>query len=261
VRPWTGKRWRAYARLIHAFERFGACDPRRLGNARSGSFPASYLAYIHSLDLLMVGSIAQSIIYTNDLGLSAYQEDRKEESLKPIKPLGRDFTFCSHCSADDRNNDPHTDFLSSVLSIVCNDNTISCPLFVSPPQNHAPKFLAGLLAVVWPRSKSYEPRRTMIDCFPRHCSLGSVKFSEKMCYPLELRYCIAYGLVKTALPSMGMSMFGHFIDIVSIHLSIGSGDELWVFILFACSFVPNVVNVVNVVNAVGFCGHLIAFES
>jgi len=101
----------------------------------------------------------------------------------------------------------------------------------------------------------------MIDCFPRHCSLGSVKFSEKMCYPLELRYCIAYGLVKTALPSMGMSMFGHFIDIVSIHLSIGSGDELWVFILFACSFVPNVVNVVNVVNAVGFCGHLIAFES
>ncbi len=49
-----------------------------------------------------------------------------------------------------------------------------------------------------------------------------------MCYPLELRYCIAYGLVKTALPSMGMSMFGHFIDIVSIHLSIGSGDELCV---------------------------------
>ena len=258
MRPWTGKRWRAYARLIHAFQSLGACDPRRLGNARSGSFPATYLAYIHSLDLLTVGSIAQSIIYTNDLGLSAYQEDRKEESLKPIKPLGRDFTFCSHCSADDRNNDPHTDFLSSVLSIVCNDNTISCPLFVSPPQNHAPKFLAGLLAVVWPRSKSYEPRRTMIDCFPRHCSLGSVKFSEKMCYPLELRYCIAYGLVKTALPSLGMSMFGHFIDIVSIHLNIESGDELCVFILFACSFVPNVP---NVVNPAGFCGHLIAFES
>ncbi len=79
-----------------------------------------------------------------------------------------------------------------------------------------------------------------------------------MRYPLELRYCIAYDLVKTALPSMRMSMFGHFIDIVSIHLSIGSGDELWVFILFACSFVPNVV---NIVNAVGFCGHLIAFES
>ncbi len=137
MRPWTGKRWRAYARLIHAFESFGACDPRRLGNARSGSFPATYLAYIHSLDLLTVGSIAQPIIYTNDLGLSAYQEDRKEESLKPIKPLGRHFTFCSHYSADDRNNDPRTNILSSVLSIVCNDNTISCPLFVPPPQNHA----------------------------------------------------------------------------------------------------------------------------
>ncbi len=79
-----------------------------------------------------------------------------------------------------------------------------------------------------------------------------------MRYLLELRYCIAYGLVKTALPSMKMFTFGHFIDIVSIHLSIESGDELWVFILFACSFVSNVV---NIVNAVGFCCHLIAFES
>lgn len=98
----------------------------------------------------------------------------------------------------------------------------------------------------------------MIDCFPRHCSLGSVKFSEKMCYPLELRYCIAYGLVKTALSSMRMFMFDHFIDIVSIHLNIESGDELCVFILFVCSFVSNVTNVVNPAD---FCGHLIAFES
>ncbi len=69
-----------------------------------------------------------------------------------------------------------------------------------------------------------------------------------MRYPLELRYCIAYDLVNTALPSMRISMPSHFIDIVSIHLSIGSGDELCVFIFLACSFVPNVVNVVNPVS-------------
>ena len=57
---------------------------------------------------------------------------------------------------------------------------------------------------------------------------------------------------------MRMSMFDHFIDIVSIHLSIESENELCVFILFVCSFVSNVVNVVNVVS---FCDHLIAFES
>ncbi len=96
----------------------------------------------------------------------------------------------------------------------------------------------------------------MFGCFPRHCS-ACVRFSEKR-YPLELRYCIAYDLVNTALPSMRMSMSGRFIDIVSIHLSIGLGDELCVFILLACSFVPNVG---NVVNPVGFCGHFIAFES
>ncbi len=73
VRSWTEKRWRAYVWLIHAFESFEACDPRRLKNARSDSFSASYLTYIHSLDLLTIGFIAQSIIYTNDLSLFAYQ--------------------------------------------------------------------------------------------------------------------------------------------------------------------------------------------
>ncbi len=258
MRSWTGKRWRAYARLIHAFESFETCDSCRLKSARSDSFLASYLTYIHSLDLLTIDFIAQSIIYTNDLSLFAYQEDRKEKSLKFIKFSKRHFTFCSHCSANDRNNDSHIDFLSSILFIVCNDNIISCSLFVFSSQNHASKFLADLLAVVWPRSKSYESRQTMIDCFSRHCSLAFVKFFEKMWYLLELHYCIAYDHVKTTLLSMQMSMFDHFIDIVSIYLSIESEDKLCVFILFVCSFVSNVVNVVNVVS---FYNHLIAFES
>ncbi len=224
MRSWTEKRWRAYARLIHAFQSFDACDSRRLKNARSDSFSATYLTYIHSLDLLTIDFIAQSIIYTNDLSLFAYQEDRKKESLKSIKFLRRHFTFCSHYSADDRNNDSRIDILSSILFILCNDNIISCSLFVFPSQNHASDFLAGLLAVVWPRSKLYESRRAMIDCFFRHCSLA----------------------------------FDHFIDIVSIHLNIESDDELCVFILFACSFVSNVSNVVNLTD---FCNHLIAFES
>ena len=258
MRSWTGKWWLAYARLIHAFQSFDACDSRWLRNARSDSFSATYLTYIHSLDLLTIDFIAQSIIYTNDLNLFAYQEDRKKESLKSIKLLKRYFTFCSHYSANDRNNDFHIDILSSILFILCNDNIISCSLFVSPSQNHASDFLADLLAVVWSRSKLYESRRAMIDCFSRHCSLAFVKFFEKMWYLLELHYCIAYDHVKTTLLSMQMSMFDHFIDIVSIYLSIESEDKLCVFILFVCSFVSNVVNVVNVVS---FYNHLIAFES
>ncbi len=258
MRPWTEKRWRAYARLIHAFQSFETCDSRWLENARSDSFSATYLTYIHSLYLLTIDFITQSIIYTNDLNLFAYQEDRKKESLKSIKLLKRHFTFCSHYSANDRNNDSRIDILSSILFILCNDNIISCPLFIFPSQNHASDFLADLLAVVWPRSKSYESRQAMIDCFSRHCSLASVKFFEKMCYSLELRYCIAYDLVKTTLSSLRMFMFDHFIDIVSIHLNIESSDELCVFILFACSFVSNVSNVVNLAD---FCDHLIAFES
>ncbi len=258
MRSWTEKRWRAYARLIHAFQSFEACDSCWLRNARSDSFSATYLTYIHSLDLLTIGFIAQSIIYTNDLSLFAYQEDRKKESLKSIKFLKRHFTFCSHYSTNDHNNNSCIDILLSILFILCNDNIISCSLFVSSSQNHASDFLAGLLAVVWSRLKSYESRRAMIDCFSRHCSLAFVKFFKKMCYFLELCYCIAYDLVKTTLPSLRMFMFDHFIDIVSIHLNIESSDELCVFILFACSFVSNVSNVVNLAD---FCNHLIAFES
>ncbi len=148
MRSWTEKRWRAYAQLIHTFESFEACDSRRLKSARSDSFLASYLTYIHSLNLLTIDFIAQSIIYTNNLSLFAYQEDRKEKSLKSIKFSRRHFTFCSHCSANDRNNDSHIDFLSLILFIVCNDNIISCSFFVFSSQNHASKFLADLLAVV-----------------------------------------------------------------------------------------------------------------
>ncbi len=206
----------------------------------------------------MIDFIAQSIIYTNDLSLFAYQEDRQEESLKFIKFLRRHFTFCSHYSANDCNNNLCIDILSSILFIVCNDNIISCSLFVFSSQNHASKFLADLLAVVWSRLKLYKSRRTIIDCFSRHCSLEFVKFFKKMCYFLELRYCIAYDFVKMMLSSMRMFMFDHFIDIISIHLNIESDDELCIFILFVCSFVSNVTNVVNLAN---FCNHLIAFES
>ena len=258
MRSWTEKRWRAYARLIHAFQSLEACDSRRLKNARSDSFSATYLTYIHFLDLLMIDFIAQSIIYTNDLNLFAYQEDRKEESLKSIKFLRRHFTFCSHYSANDRNNNSRIDILSSILFILCNDNIISCSLFVFSSQNHASKFLADLLAVVWSRLKSYKSCQAMIDYFSRHCSLAFVKFFKKMCYFLELHYCIAYDLVKMTLSSLRMFMFDHFIDIVSIHLNIESDNELCIFILFACSFVSNVLNVVNLTD---FCNHLIAFES